>query len=76
VLSPASGTEPRYSSLVGVISRYFVRLSVQLSLIFYGPEHLMGERRTGKRGNRLGHDREDIQPHYDDSTPKYFPFKS
>jgi hypothetical protein len=36
----------------------------------------MGERRTEKRGNRLGHDREDIQPHYDDSTPWHFPFKS
>ena len=46
VLSPASGTEPRYSSLVGVISRYFVLLSVQLSLILSGPEHLMGEQRT------------------------------
>ena len=46
VLSPPSGTEPRYSSLVGVISRYFVLLSVQLSLILSGPEHLMGEQRT------------------------------
>ena len=46
LLSPASGTEPRYSILVGASSRYFVLLSVQLSLIFSGPEHLMGERRT------------------------------